>query len=129
MASKRAIIVASFPTNGKVQKPGNKALVEVEVYYNEGGPNFCTGNSETRGYYLSVTPREIQKSDTPGIQWKVSTAFSGVKDLMEPATRFNRRRLEALAATALESEQYKRCLPHVLGKNGIELVQEPAPAQ
>ena len=129
----RKIRIAELPVNGgKVKRPGNKAVVQVEVYYNEGGANMFAGTYEQRGIYLSVTPVEIEQTDTPGVVIRLSSAFSGTKTCIEPATRFNRRRLEALAETAMQHEKYPVCLAHVLNKNGIELIKttpEPAPAQ
>lgn len=46
----RKILVHSLPTTKAEQ------LVEVEMYYDEGGANYFAGGVNLRGYYLAVQP-------------------------------------------------------------------------
>ncbi len=107
-------------------RPGTKTTLDVEVYYSLGGANFFTGGTDTRGYFLSVSP--IARH---GEGWKSFLSFSGVKVLLQPANRFSQKVLEQVAATALQSEVYPRLVAYVCEKGKYTLVegQEHAPQQ
>lgn len=62
----------------------NKFL-KIQLYYNKGGENSIYNKNEQRGYYLSVTPLEIEKIDNLMIEryW----LYSGIKKLIMPVNR------------------------------------------
>lgn len=57
---------------------GNK--LEIAVYYSLGGMNYFNYKQEPRGYYGSVTPVKIEKSD--GCTMKSFGAFTGTKTFL-----------------------------------------------
>ena len=63
----------------------NKSL-KTQIYYDLGGMNYFTSRSEPRGYYLSVTPVEIQQHNE-SIHFEKFTAFSGTKILLMETKR------------------------------------------
>lgn len=59
--------------------------IETRVYYDLGGFNFFTGQSEARGYYLSVSP--VEYSCENGHISVGFTAFTGYKYLLKEVAR------------------------------------------
>ncbi len=55
--------------------------LKIKLYYHLGGMNYFTSKVEKRGYYLSVTPVEIERKDN-NISFEVYKAFSGYKALV-----------------------------------------------
>ena len=61
--------------------PVNKCnYLQVEVYYSLGGMNYFSGRSESRGYYLSISPIEV--GSVAGGNLISYTAFTGYKFLL-----------------------------------------------
>jgi hypothetical protein len=57
--------------------------IEISVYYNKGNMSYLSGQSITRGFYLSATPVKIAKG-------MISfTLFSGVSKFILPVKRFS----------------------------------------
>ena len=127
--SKRSLDIIALPLTNKPanmlgrEDPGRMVL-EVSVDYEEGGTSFLSGNSYERGFYLHFTPVTLRDGFR---SYTIGGALSGIKGLIEPAKRFNAKRLEQLAAGALESELYQRLLAHQQGK-GIVLEADHAAA-
>ena len=91
-----------------------------QVYYDVGGPNYFSGRSVRRGYYLLVTPITVETTPD-GYTWVTQTVFAGIKELLQEAKRFNRKVLDDTANIfdAPESdEQFNKLLNYVLAKNG-----------
>jgi hypothetical protein len=70
---------------------GDYQVLDVDIHYSLGGINYFTGNTNPRGYYMSVTPCTI--TDHGG--WSTRSCvwfgkYSGVKTLLEPANRFSK---------------------------------------
>lgn len=97
-----------------------KKKLRVTVRYNEGGISYLTGNASRRGYYLHVTPVEIDGD------FEIAKLYSGAKGLIEEATRFNARRLHELAEGAPTSQLYQHLVQHVLADAKLELELQPA---
>ena len=93
---------------------GKKTFVEVSLSYDLGGWNFFTGESEARGIYVNVSP--VEKGDG----WRSFTAFSGIKMLVKPLKRFNKKIFESFVP---EETDVERLLTHVLNKNNITIEQ------
>lgn len=91
--------------------------LKVEVYYQLGGWNFFSGNKETRGYYLSITPVNIERYEDNSIKTVTATAFSGVKTLLKEVTR--RSKKAGKEALSLAEEEKERLIKHVLVKNAV----------
>ena len=98
--------------------------LEIEVYYEEGGTNYFNGRNEPRGYRLLVNPVQIEVREIGGRVFE-SRLFQvggggGRRLFLEESTRFNRKKLEALAATCQERPEYegmrKIALDHVATK-------------
>ena len=97
------------------EKPGT--TLDVECYYDLGGPNPFSGRFDPRGYFLSVSPVTREEN------WKSFTAFSGIRTCLQPANRFSQKTLEQVAATALQSGLYPKLVAAVCEKNKVVLVE------
>jgi hypothetical protein len=64
---------------------GNNYHLKTKVYYEIGGTNYFTGKQEERGYYLSVSPVQIDNSEN--VRVEIYTSFSGYKKLLLPVKR------------------------------------------
>lgn len=98
------------------------AVLKVSVDYNEGGMSYFTGQRSERGYYLhmtTVTRRGGYESFTIG------GGLPSVKGLIEPANRFNQKKLEQHASAAKASPLYSQLLDH-LRRKGVILSQDGA---
>ena len=100
----------------KVTK-GNATHIKVELYYAMGGMNYFTGNSEARGLYLSVTPVSRTEHGN-GMISESYTAFSGVKELVKPMTRFSQKVLDTFE---VGEQSISNLLSYVLDKTGMEV--------
>lgn len=90
--------------------------LEVETFYSKGGMNYFTYEDERRGYYVECSPVEIGNNCiTRGL-------FDGAKIFIEPAKRFNKKRMAQLDEMTLENA--KDLIQYVLEKNGLELEDE-----
>lgn len=90
-------------------------ILEVEVYYDEGGMSYFTGSVNKRGYYLAVQPVKLDGG------FRSITAFSGTKALIEETKRFSAKKLQEVALQALHLPVYRTLLNHVLAKANIRL--------
>lgn len=64
----------------------------VEVYYTKGGPNYFSGETTRRGYYLSVQPVERKDGTVRFV------LFTGIKFLVAEAKAANAKKFAELAA-------------------------------
>lgn len=87
--------------------------LKIECYYNKGGMNYFTGSVEKRGYYVSVCPVEIVKSDN-GILSVSYTAFTGIKKLLFEVNRKSAKSLEK--AVTMAKEQERELIDYVMNK-------------
>ena len=83
--------------------------LQISVNYDLGGMNFFTGKTQERGYRLTISPitvtkmadgGKIESFTMMGKKWE-----SGLAYFIEGATRYNRKRLEQLAAQVDERLQ------------------------
>ena len=111
----RKILLKQLPTTDP------ERILEVEVYYDEGGMSYFTGSVNKRGYYLAVQPVKLQGG------FRSITAFSGTKALVEETRRFSARKLHEIASQALQLPVYRTLLNHVLAKGNIRLQDAAAP--
>jgi hypothetical protein len=65
---------------------GTDYELKIQVYYDKGGMNYFTSRPEARGYYLSVSPVQVERRDN-GIMVESYAAFSGIKALVLPVQR------------------------------------------
>lgn len=68
--------------------------ISIDVYYDKGGTNYFSGNSDARGYWLSTMPVERKDGSTSFI----IGSNGGRRFFIEPAARFNAKRLAELGA-------------------------------
>lgn len=116
--SRETIVIAKLATTTP-----NKFL-RISVSYTKGGMSYMSGTYKNRGYSLHVTPIE-DKGDGG---WS-TILMSGCGHFFEPAARFNRARLEALAAQGDKLPKYKECVDRVLLEESLVLeVKESVPA-
>lgn len=94
--AREIVITAPHPEDGR--------YLEVSVGYNEGGPNYFSGGTTPRGYYLRATPITREGTFT---KFSLGGADTPRSTLIEQATRFNAKRLAQLAATARQHERYE----------------------
>ncbi len=111
----RKILLKQLPTTDP------ERILEVEVYYDEGGMSYFTGSVNKRGYYLAVQPVKLQGG------FRSITAFSGTKALVEETRRFSARKLQEIASQALQLPVYRTLLNHVLAKGNTRLQDAAAP--
>jgi predicted metallo-beta-lactamase superfamily hydrolase len=60
---------------------GTNYELKTVTYYHLGGMNYFTSRVEPRGYYLSVTPVQVDRR-ADGIVVESFSAFSGIKQLL-----------------------------------------------
>ena len=92
-----------------------KHFLEVSVHYSLGGHNFFSGKPTPRGFYLSVQPIEV------GDGFTTFLGFTGIKSMLEPAARFNAKRLNELAESTEHQPLLDELINHVCIKQGITL--------
>lgn len=73
----------------KYDESYNKDL-KIELYYSKGGMNYFSGNTERRGFYLSVSPVE-RTNHGNGIVSESYMAFSGTKKLILETSRYSKK--------------------------------------
>lgn len=93
-------------------------VLEIQLYYNEGGMNYFAGYSEARGLYLSVTPVAVDRDAAGKIVGRSTMAFSGTKLCVKETKRFN---LKEFNSFTYKSEDLQKLVDHVLAKNHLEL--------
>jgi len=95
----------------------NGQTLEIELYYHLGGMNYFTGRNEKRGYYLSVSPVKLSKSEDGRFVTTSYTAFSGVKDCILEVKRSSEKAFNQARELAKEKEQV--LIDHVTKSNSI----------
>lgn len=93
--------------------------LKVELYYSLGGMNYFTYKTEKRGYYLSVTPVEINNRD--GWTSECYTMFSGIKQLVKEVGRKSAKAAEEATRLAIPWED--KLIEYVCNKENIVLEQ------
>ena len=89
--------------------PNNHMLVE--VYYEQGGMNYFSGNVKPRGYYILVKP--IDRVQREGYFTESMSLFgAGGYQLIEEANRYSQKQLERVITNAQET--LDKLLPVVL---------------
>jgi hypothetical protein len=78
--------VNKMAMGGEVSKqyediPNTTYQLKIKVYYDKGGMNYYSGGTNKRGYYLSVTPVQIERQGN-NVMIESYTAFSGIKKLI-----------------------------------------------
>jgi hypothetical protein len=109
--------IADLPTTAPLTERGERTVIEVKLFYSEGGMNYATYKTEARGYYLSVTPVDLSDS------YRKFAMFSGIKGLVEAVPRFNAKRLDRHAEGALTSQLYQALLAHVLTASNLTVAE------
>ena len=65
---------------------GTDYELKIQVYYDKGGMNYFTSRPEARGYYLSVSPVQVDRREN-NIIVESYAAFSGIRALILPVQR------------------------------------------
>jgi len=85
---------------------------EVKLYYTLGGWNHFTSQEERRGYYLSVTPVQVNFDDEGNVVSRTTRMFSGVKELLVEVNRKSKKREEE-ALEMITEERIEKLLQHI----------------
>ncbi len=105
---------------GKLDSPTH---VRVEVFYGAGGMCYFTGQNNARGYSASARSVTIKEGCVSFI------LLAGTKTFLEPANRFNAKRLKVLADGFKANPMYQKIVDYVLSKENLEIaVEVQAPA-
>jgi hypothetical protein len=92
---------------------GKSHFLKVSVSYSKGGPNYFSGGTTPRGFYVNVSP--IYTEPTSGAYTMEGTILgSGSRMLLEPAARFSDKVLTRLAATVKSHPSYDNLKASVL---------------
>jgi hypothetical protein len=113
--SNRRITIIEIPLASATQTT-KKHIIKVEVYFNAGGMNFGTYETEAKGLYLAAKPVVIE--DHGSFQSESSMAFSGIKQLVKPINRFSQKQLDCFNAS---EEQLITIVAHVVDKGSLTL--------
>ena len=99
-----------------------KQTFEIRIYYNLGGINYFTNRNEARGYYLSITPVKINKSNYKGneISCVKFTGCSGIKDLLLEVKRKSKK-AETLAISKATDKRINELITYVINKENIAI--------
>lgn len=112
----------------------DKTHIDIAVYYSKGGINYFNYKTDARGFYASFNPvkREVTAYGT-------STSFmmfnnDGMKFLLEPAIKFNAKKLATWVATVNAKANDVAALLNAGDRSGaialmrsLSLVYAPAP--
>lgn len=74
-----------------------QTLIEIEVSYHD-------GSLWQKGYSLHC--QLISRTTTAGVTYRIMTGGEGIRQLIEPAARFNQKRLEILAESAPQNPRF-----------------------
>ena len=99
-----------------------KQTFKIDLYYDLGGMNYFTNRNEARGYYLSITPVEINKSNYKGneISCVKFTGGSGIKDLLLEVKRKSKK-AETLAISKATDKRINELITYVIDKENIAI--------
>lgn len=71
-------------------------VVEVRVYHAAGGRNWFNGGVEPRGVYVSITPKELERTET-GFSVARQLLGSGIKFFAVETTRKSPKKIKQVA--------------------------------
>lgn len=107
-----------LPMKFKAQEPHKLepgTHVRVEVYYDEGGTNFLSGQNNSRGYYASARSVTLKDGCVSFVM------FKGIKTFIEGAGRYNAKKLATIAAAFRSDPRRLKLIESVLREEGREL--------
>ena len=99
-----------------------KQTFKIDLYYDLGGMNYFSGKCERRGYYLSITPVEIDKRNYKGneISCVKFTGGSGIKDSLLEVKRKSKK-AETLAISKATDKRINELITYVINKENIAI--------
>lgn len=120
-SGRRSITVHRFPTT-----EANK-FIEIKIAYCEGGLNYFSGGSDSRAYYMHVTPVEI-KDRSGGVEIKSYMMFHGYKSKLEDAKRFSQTKFltfveQARLDCANQADNIMNIVNRVLAEEKLTLAE------
>ena len=80
----------------KVNNNSHVTHLKAEIYYSLGGMNYFTYKTESRGYYMSISP--VARSDRHGCVMESYAAFTGLKQCVLPVQRKSQKKMEEAIA-------------------------------
>jgi hypothetical protein len=121
MSSNRRIEVKRIATSTP------RTFLVVSVSYDDGKNSFMGYGDKPRGYYVSVSPVEVDAEETaPGVRFEKCVLGRGGKGMLETAGRFGQKRMNELVALARSpfNEALNQIVQRVLDRNGLTLPVE-----
>lgn len=107
--------------------------VKISVYYSKGGINYATYKTEPSAIWASITPMEVKHEN--GFRCEKYGFMKGLKVNLEPATRLNRKNVEAafqrvLSEITMGTGRVWAALQEVCAHEGVTLRQNlPLPTE
>lgn len=92
-------IYKKLTVDGVVQKD---QYLKFQVYYDKGGINYFTGETDKRGYWVAVKPVTKSVSEN-GVSWEKALMFEGFKCFLKETNRFSRKTLDSILAEVKEN--------------------------
>jgi hypothetical protein len=94
-----------LPTTA-AEAPGDRRELRIELRYEEGGMSYFTGQRSPRGYFVGLLPITVKPDGAMSFMLFGSGAQ---KFLVEPAARFNAKKLAQLVEVAKAHPMYAQC--------------------
>jgi len=91
--------------------------LSIQFYYSMGGMNYFTNTTESRGYYLSVSPVSVSRDENGRVRSESYSAFSGIKDCLLEVKRKSPK-AQAEAEKLIEAKR-KELISYIMKKNNI----------
>jgi hypothetical protein len=118
--------MSDFRLNHYIPASGPEGInkVKIGVYYSKGGINFFNYQNEPSAIWASLTPMEVKHEN--GFKCEKYGMGKGLKVNLEPATRLNRKNVEAafqrvVAEITMGTGRVWDALQQVCVKEGVTL--------
>ena len=99
-------------------------VIEVKVRYSKPDNSYFNDRAEESGYWVNFTPVKIEG------MFRVTTAYTGIKALVEPAKRFGAKKLENLFSEVKHSvmtghteDRWPQLARRIASENDLRITQ------
>ncbi len=92
---------------------------KLEFYYDMGGMNYFTGQVIPRGYYISVSPVEVERNEQGKVMAELCQAFSGYRVCVLEVKRASKKQEDF--AKGLAEKSFPDLLNKVIAKQGAKV--------
>lgn len=98
----------------------------LDVRYRLGGMNYFSSRTEARGFVMSVSPMSLRIDEGKVIGYTYE-AYTGYKELVEAANRYNEKKLDKHAETfTLDHKLVRAYIGRIMKEKGLLDVQPAA---